>query len=325
MDDFKVIRYNKEHKDSWDFFVDEAKNATFLFKRDFMEYHQDRFEDFSLIIYKKNKIVALLPANKEDEIVCSHRGLTYGGILIKPNLNFTNYVNCFQHILKFLYENNIVQLDLKLIPSIYSTSVAEEHLAILHLLEASIYKRELALTVPLTDNYQFSKSRTAGVKIALKNKITITESNSLDEFWNELLVPVLAKKHQAKPTHSLEEMRKLKSKFPKNIRQFYTYFEGNIIGGTTIFETKNVAHTQYIANHEDFNHKGGSDFLFHYLMTEIFKEKKYFDFGSSTIPNSTKINKGLFHWKQGFGAIPTVQDIASIKTNSYSKLDKIFK
>lgn len=40
-----------------------------MFNRDFMEYHADRFEDFSLIFKnEKGKIVALLPGNIKDNI-----------------------------------------------------------------------------------------------------------------------------------------------------------------------------------------------------------------------------------------------------------------
>ena len=45
---YKVFKYTAENKIEWDHFIATAKNATFLFQRDFMDYHQDRFEDFSL-------------------------------------------------------------------------------------------------------------------------------------------------------------------------------------------------------------------------------------------------------------------------------------
>ena len=62
----KMIKYRIEHKNKWDNFVHNSKNATFLFQRDFMDYHQDRFEDFSLMVYKNETLYALLPANKKN-------------------------------------------------------------------------------------------------------------------------------------------------------------------------------------------------------------------------------------------------------------------
>jgi DNA-binding response OmpR family regulator len=44
-----VERYTASRKREWDTFVSTAKNATFLFFRDYMDYHRDRFTDHSLM------------------------------------------------------------------------------------------------------------------------------------------------------------------------------------------------------------------------------------------------------------------------------------
>ncbi len=46
-----VERYTASRKREWDAFVSAAKNATFLFSRDYMDYHSDRFADHSLMIF----------------------------------------------------------------------------------------------------------------------------------------------------------------------------------------------------------------------------------------------------------------------------------
>ena len=57
-----VRRYNDSMKLRWDEFVQESKNATFLFFRNYMDYHSDRFIDNSLMVYDKNdQLFALLP------------------------------------------------------------------------------------------------------------------------------------------------------------------------------------------------------------------------------------------------------------------------
>ena len=73
---FLIEKYHLKHKSIWDSFIDLSKNGTFLFKRDFMEYHSSRFKDFSLIIFRDSKPIALFPANIESENVYSHQGLT---------------------------------------------------------------------------------------------------------------------------------------------------------------------------------------------------------------------------------------------------------
>lgn len=69
---YKVELYTPERKKEWNIFIENAKNSTFLFDRNYMDYHADRFQDFSLMIYRKNKLYALLPANKKNEIGRAH-------------------------------------------------------------------------------------------------------------------------------------------------------------------------------------------------------------------------------------------------------------
>ena len=57
----EIIQYNELHKEEWDAFVKTSKNGTFLFERDYMDYHKERFTDASLMIYNDNRLCALLP------------------------------------------------------------------------------------------------------------------------------------------------------------------------------------------------------------------------------------------------------------------------
>lgn len=47
----KIEIYKSGLKAEWDGFVRNSKNGTFLFYRDFIEYHGDRFGDYSLMFY----------------------------------------------------------------------------------------------------------------------------------------------------------------------------------------------------------------------------------------------------------------------------------
>ena len=96
MKTFEIIKYSKEHFDIWNNFVAKSKNGTFLFHRDFMDYHQDRFDDYSLLIFKKEKLIAIFPANKIDKILYSHQGLSYGGLVFKKNTKFEEELESFK-------------------------------------------------------------------------------------------------------------------------------------------------------------------------------------------------------------------------------------
>lgn len=320
MKNYSVRLYQKNDYDSWNVFIGQAKNATFLFHRDFMEYHSDRFEDFSLIVLNGEKWVAVLPANVVGNEVFSHQGLTYGGFSYNEKLKLAAVIEVFKSVLSFLKGNTIEKLQLKLLPSIYHQKPAEEINYALFLAKAQLMRRDTLAVLDLSQQNNLSKLRKRSIQKGISNDFVIKELDDFEEFWNEILIPNLAQKHQAKPVHSLEEIIKLKTLFPENIRQFNVYQDGIIVAGTTIFETSTVAHCQYISGKEDKNELGGLDLLFQQLISDVFKNKRFFDFGISNENQGRKLNNGLSYWKESFGASTIVQDFYEVETSNYARL-----
>ena len=60
----EIKRYTPQEKQDWNDFVAKSRQGTFLFDRNYMDYHQDRFHDQSLMIFYNGKLCALLPANE---------------------------------------------------------------------------------------------------------------------------------------------------------------------------------------------------------------------------------------------------------------------
>jgi hypothetical protein len=322
---YTIKQYEPKDYESWNSFVGLAKNGTFLFHRDFMEYHNDRFRDYSLIVLDIEKWVAVLPANVVGNEVFSHQGLTYGGLVYTEKLKLAAVIEIFKGVLSFLNDNKIEQLQLKLIPSIYHQKPAEELDYALFLAEAKLVRRDSLAVIDLSQKASFASGRKEGIVKGKKNKLEIKEVDDFEEFWNEILILNLAHKHQAKPVHSLSEMIKLKELFPDNIRQFNVYENGIIVAGTTIFETETAAHCQYISGIAHKNELGGIDLLFHHLITDIFKNKPFFDFGTSNENQGRKLNNGLSYWKESFGASAIVQDFYEVETINFTKLENVLK
>lgn len=321
---YQIRKYSSEHYKEWNNFVAQAKNATFLFYRDFMEYHQNRFEDYSLLIYdEKNYLKAILPANKIGDTLCSHQGLTYGSLVLNQKTKLQEVVEIVYSVLKFLNENAISSIQLKQLPTIYHESPSDEMEYLSFILNAKLVRRDSLSVINLETDFEFSSSRAEGVKRGTDFGLEFREEQDFTSFWNEILIPNLEQKHQAKPVHSLEEITYLKSKFPNNIRQFNVYKEGKIIAGTTVFESDFVAHSQYISADESKNTTGSLDFLHNRLITYTFRNKKYFDFGISNENQGQNINQGLLFWKEGFGARTIIQNFYEIETKNYPLLESV--
>lgn len=322
MNTFTIKKYETSYYSVWNQMVSKAKNATFLLHRDFMEYHSDRFEDYSLLVFEGEKLVALLPANKVGNAIYSHLGLTYGGLLYK-DIKLAKVISVFKEILSFLNENRFEKLNIKEIPSIYHQKPAEELSYVLFLSQAILTRRDSLAVIDLRTDFTISKGRMEGVAKGIKNELRVVEETNFESFWNQIMIPNLEKKHQAKPVHSLQEIQYLHAKFPKNIRQFNVYLNDKIVAGTTIFESQQVAHAQYISANEEKNELGSLDFLYHHLITQIFKDKPFLDFGISNEQQGQKLNNGLSFWKESFGASAVVQDFYEVLTSNYKLLENV--
>jgi len=95
---------------------------------------------------------------------------------------------------------------------------------------------------------------------------------------------------------------------PKTSSFSVHFLHDELIAGTVIYESANVAHAQYIAVSELGRSCGALDLLFHYLLTQEYKEKKYFDFGISTESDGQHLNTGLIEFKEGFGGRSVTHD-----------------
>jgi hypothetical protein len=311
----KVRKYTSSDANQWDTFVAQAKNATFLFKRAFMDYHSDRFQDFSLLVFKDETLFAVLPANVVNDTLYSHQGLSYGGLVLSSKAKFNHVLAVFSGVLKFLVSEGITLLKIKMLPKIYHTLPSDEMDYLCFLLGAKLYRTDLSSTINLAEENMLSRDRKAGIKRGLANQLVVREENDFELFWDTLLINKLKNKHKTAPVHTLAEIQLLKKRFPSHIKQFNVYQYNELVAGTTIFETKYVAHSQYIASNANKNSLGALDFLHREIIIYYrSRQQRYFDFGISNESQGALVNKGLQYWKEGFGASSIMQQFYSIET-----------
>ena len=310
MKNFSVKFYQKNNYNDWNAFIGQAKNATFLFHRDFMEYHSDRFQDFSLIVLDGEKWVAVLPANVVGNEVFSHQGLTYGGLVLLEKTGAATAEIILNVILSFLKENKIQNLILKLIPDFYQLRASNEINYFLFQTKADLVKRSMNLVIDYSKPLQISKSKLKHFRRISELDITIEETDDCTTFWNQILIPRLHDKHQVSPVHSLEEINQLKLNFPENIKQFNAYYEGEIVAGITLFCSQQVIKSQYGATSLKGEIIRALDYLFINLIEKFGSEYAFFDMG--IVDDGDLYNKGLLKQKEELGCAVYVQDVYKI-------------
>lgn len=307
---YRIERYNPSLKEEWDIFVSNAKNATFLFRRDYMEYHADRFEDFSLIARdEKGRIVALLPANREGETLVSHRGLTYGGWIGGfKHFDILALLQIQQHVTRFLYESGIRQLIYKPVPYIYSEVPSEEDRYMLFRNNAQLIGSQISTVINLRTDAGPDKSQRRKAKVAAREGLLVEESDDYAAYWG-VLSRMLQETYSTRPVHSLQEIELLHGRFPKNIRLFTVKAGDEIVGGTVMYLTGEVARCQYIAASPVGKEKNALVILFDTLI-DYFRAEGYhwFDFGTSNEDGGAILNEGLIRQKISFGGRGVVYD-----------------
>ncbi|MEN2400985.1 FemAB family protein [Flavobacterium sp. MC2016-06] len=306
---YTIKKYDQNDYTIWNDFVKKAKNATFLFHRDFMEYHKDRFEDFSILVFENQKLVAVLPANKNDNSVHSHQGLTYGGLVFLSKFKAENIELILDQILFFLNKNGIRNFYYKPIPSFYFTEGNNEIDFFLFKKGAFIDRKEMNLAINLTLPLKISKSKLKHFRRIENLDLDIIEEQDFQPFWEEILEPRLLEKFEAKPVHTKEEITLLKQKFPENIKQYSVYQKDKIIAGITIFETENGVKSQYGATSKNGEEVRALDFLFISLIEKYKHEgKHFFDMGIVNEENEKRYHPGLLTQKEELGCAVYNQD-----------------
>lgn len=311
----KLVSYKPEMKEQWNTFVRSAKNGLFMFERDFMDYHSDRFHDHSLmLIDDAEKLLAVLPANVKGDTLYSHQGLTFGSFVTNTAMRTSTMLDAFSMLKTHMIENGLKALIYKAIPHIYHRQPAQEDLYALYRMNAQLIRVDVTTTVNMKDRISFSDLRKRGAKKATKAGVVFAESRDYSAYM-ALLGQTLAERHEAKPVHSADEINLLASRFPERIRLFVATKDAEMLAGTIVFEYDQLVHAQYIAASSAGRELGALDLVFVELIENVFKNKLYFDFGISTEDAGRTLNSGLINQKEGFGGRAVCHQFYEMRTD----------
>ena len=298
---FEIVRYTADKAEEWNKFVAESKNGTFLFDRHYMDYHSDRFQDYSLMFYRNGGLYALLPANREDNILWSHRGLTYGGIILNTESTAARIQQLFRELNDYLRADGFIKVVYKPVPHIFHRIPSEEDIySLFSVCDAKLIDRSISSTLILQYPLKWHRDRRYGINKAKAHDVTVDESMDLKGFW-EVLTFNLKNKYDSCPVHSLEEIELLHDRFPQQIRLFTASKDGKVLGGTVLYITSTVVHTQYISANLEGKQWRVIDALFDYLLHECDWQQRYFDFGTSNEEDGRILVEPLIYQKEGFG------------------------
>ena len=291
----KIIKYNKTYENIWDEFIKNSKNGNIFHTRKFLNYHKDKFTDNSLLIYNKNKLIGLFPAIEFEEKIISHRGSTYGGLIVRKNNKLNDTLIMWEEIINY-YNKTIEFRKCEYIFDKYPSSEVEfaaKHLGFVCVNEELSTCLDLNF-IKLTKGRKWAVGKCKNLKIVF------------DDLDYEIYYKILSKnleKFNSSPTHTLKEMKYLKELLPKNYFLVTIYLEDIMIAGIwLVLATNKTAHTFYIAQNYQYTEYQPLSCVVNYIIKYLQNNNfKYLNFGISTENGGKYINKGLFEFKESFG------------------------
>ena len=298
--------YEPGQRETWNALVRAARVPHFMFEREYMEYHADRFTDASLVVHRDGRPAAVLPASRSGDVVTSHGGLTFGGLLAGAELTTALAVEALGALLEHHRRAGATELVVKPVPHLYHEVPAEEELFALHVHGARLVRRDVAAAVPRGSSTRWSEERRRAVRRGAGHELELRRSDAFDEFM-ALERELLLARHGVEPVHTPEELRLLAERFPDHIKLHAAYEAGVIVAGVVVYETPVVAHAQYIGASDRGRELRAQDVLFEYLLRTVYPDKRWFDFGNSN-ERDGRLNAGLARNKEGFGARAVVYD-----------------
>lgn len=300
---FCIRQYTADKADEWNRFVAKSKNGTFLFDRSYMDYHSDRFEDYSLMVYDTDdQLYALLPANRVGDVVCSHQGLSYGGLLMSEQTTTAAVCVLFDELNVMLHREGFRRVVYKAIPWIYHRLPSEEDLyAIVLKCGARLLGRDVSSTIVPARPVKWKRDRRYAANKARTNGINVAASDDYAAFWR-ILSDNLRRKFGAEPVHTLDEMMLLHSRFPDHIRLWTaTSAEGEMLAGTVLYVNGGVVHSQYISASDEGKRLHAVDAIYDHVIHRAYADAEFIDLGTSNMPHSSDLHDSLIYQKEGFG------------------------
>jgi hypothetical protein len=312
-----LIKYTDKYSDAWEQFVHQSNNGTIFHERKFLGYHPaDRFIDHSLLFFQKGKLIGLMSgvSYKENGILTlhSHKGASFGGLIYNEDVSIQKSFALVKSLVSYAREQNIKRIILTIPPIIYNrrlTNYIEFALIKNHF---RYLKREVSSILFLEDSLEsnidkFKPANRRACKRAEQSGIKVRITDDFENFYG-VLEKNLSIRHGVKPTHTLEELKKIHMLYPERVILYGAFLKELMIAGIVVFHTNpRVTLAFYISHDEKYQNYRAVNLLFREVIRESIENGfQYLDFGIFTV--NMEPNFGLGRFKESFGASGVFRD-----------------
>lgn len=311
--------YQESFATEWDAFViNQSRNGGIFQERKFLSYHpKDRFKDESLLFYSGHHLIGVLPAAccmmaDQQLAAVSHPGSTAGALVYHKEMTVREVLLMLEKAIEYYKNKGFYRLEFRLAEALFSYPTDGELLYLLWHRGFKLVTREICSCVNLEneDNWlRMGRKKNPATIRSLKNKGVQVHQIEDPAIPYSLIAQNLANRYEKKPTHSLEELSDLKSRYPDRIHFWVAVKDHLTLATVVVFVVnKQAVHTFYIAQDYTYARLNVMPILF-YEAFNYYKALgfKWFNFGLSS--RGDWIKWGILEFKERMGGRATFKDV----------------
>lgn len=312
MTKISVHKYESHNREEWQEFLKRTNNGTMFHDLNFLDYHPEgKFNFYHLMFRRGDELIGILPGGVKENgrVFWSPVGASYGSIATK-DIRFETALEIVDAMLEYFDRENFKDIYLIPPPLVYSINLSQhiEYAMLYRKFDFELHYISHAIDLKHGDDFlaQFDKTARKNIhKIFREGKLEVCESDDYDTFYQILLNNKA--KHNAVPTHSLEDIHRLLELMPDNLKLLMVYYDGKPIAGSLLFlcNSKVVLcfYTMLLYEYEELK----PVYLVNYEITRWATEKGYewVDIGVSQdtqAENPMTPSMNLINFKERFNA-----------------------
>jgi hypothetical protein len=306
-----IRRLPERETASWDAFVTGSNNGTIFHSQRFLSYHpKNRFINHHCMVIDKDTLIAVFPAIEHGDTIISHRGASYGGLVVKHGIGIHTVYLAVEHLAAYYRSHGFKKIIATQTPLIYFQDPHQYVDFVFSKLGFTYLKREVTAVIPITSAEPlslFHADARRSTKKAQREGVHVRITDEYETFYT-ILKNNLGMRHNVTPTHTLTELLKVQKLFPQEILLFGAYVDHTMIGGVVIF----VANPQtllafYISHDNEYQHYRPVNMLFYEILQwGYLRGFKYLDLGTFTL--NMEPNWGLGRFKENHNAHGYLRD-----------------
>ena len=318
INNLQVKEYSGELHEPWDEFVRTvSRNGGIFQERDFLAYHPEgKFIDASLLFFEKGTLMAVFPAayitENDRQKVVSHPGSSCGGLIFHNSATLQQVLEILELLIGYYQNKNISSIEIRLAEPVFHSIPDEEIRYLLWHRGFTLKSQEISTCVKLTDEKMWErlcrKRNLSYIKQQLKDGVEVKETNDIDKVY-PVIEMNLKVRYNKIPTHSRDELKRLKEIYPGRIHYWIAEKDDRVLGILVLFDVNAVGvHSFYIAKNEEIENVKAMPLLFHKAFEHYHNlGYQWFNFGISS--RGQQIKWGILEFKENVGGRATARQI----------------